>query len=95
MSKAVVLTIGWESFVIPAKAGLAGKLVELLADAVPARKDFSALRGLDTFRLQPKRANVTVQLIGADQILPPSEDDLRDRDAIDIKLLPAAQRLLK
>jgi hypothetical protein len=95
MSKAVILSIGWEHYVIPAKAGLAGKLIELLADAVPARKDFSATRGLETFRLQPKRAQISVQLVGTDQLLPPAADDYKDRDAIDLAQLPGAVRLLK
>lgn len=95
MTKAVVLSLGYDHFVIPAKAGMAGKLIELLSEAVPCRKDFSVRTGSDTYRIEPRRANVSVQIVNRDQILPPKKEDLDADDAIPVAALPGAVKLLK
>lgn len=95
MSKAIVLSIGYDCYVCPAKVGQAGKLIELLNDIVPARKDFSIRTGEDMFRLQPRRAKVSVAIVDTAQILPPADDDFSGPDVVDIKALPGAMRLLK
>ncbi|HSV93124.1 MAG TPA: hypothetical protein VLH81_08605, partial [Desulfobacterales bacterium] len=90
----IVLTIGWDNYVIPAKPSTAGKLLELLSEAVPVRKDFSVHTGQDTYRIQPKRANVTVQVVGREQILPPKPEDFEGKDFVELKQLTGAVRLL-
>ena len=94
MSQAIVLTIGWDSYVIPAKPATAGKLLELLSEAIPARKDFSVHTGQDTYRIQPKRANITVQIVGREQIFPPKPEDFEGKDVVELKQLTGAMRLL-
>jgi hypothetical protein len=94
MKQAIVLSIGYDHFVIPAKPAVAGKLLELLSEAVPARKDFSVGCGCDTYRIQPRRASLSVQIVGIDQILPPKSDDFEGRDVVELKSLPGAVRLL-
>lgn len=95
MSQAIILSIGYDCYVIPAKPALAGKLIELLSEAVPCRKDFSIRTGQDNFRIQPRRANVSVQVVGRDQILPPKPEDFDGPDTVEVKTLPGAVRLLK
>ncbi|MBI5770886.1 MAG: hypothetical protein HZA93_24120 [Verrucomicrobia bacterium] len=95
MTHAIVLNIGYDCYVIPAKPGMAGKLIELLSEAVPARKSFERATGDDTFRIQPRRANVSVQVVSRSQVLPPKAEDVAGDDVVELKQLPGAVKLLK
>jgi hypothetical protein len=94
MSQAIVLEIGYDRYVLPFKAGVAGKLIELLSQAVPCTEDWTLNKGR-TFRLKPHRAKVEIKIVETKAILPPTEEDYKDSDVTDIMMLPGAVKLLK
>jgi hypothetical protein len=93
--KTVLLSIGHDYYVIPAKAGMAGKLIELLSEIVPVSRNYERLSTEDCYRIIPKSANVAVQIIDSKRILPPKKEDMQGDDVVELKLLPGAIRLLK
>lgn len=96
MSTAIILKIGYNEFAIAAKPGVAGKLLELLQDAVPVRKThLESPTFREVFHIEPRPVTVSVSVVQADQIRAPLAEDLNSRDAIDIRTLPGAVKLLR
>lgn len=96
MSQVIILKIGYDHYALPFKSGVAGKLMELLNEATPVRENYrSALEGGYRYNVIPCRATVEIKMVPKTHILPPAPEDERIPEAIDIKALPGAMKLLK
>ncbi len=95
MSQVVVLSIGYNHYVVAAKPGTAGKLLELLSGAVPVRKDYdrSSPAFRDVYTVEPRRAEVTVTIVARDQIRPPKTEEMEGPEAVEFTALPTVRTL--
>lgn len=98
MKQALMLKIGYDRFILPVKPNVAGKLLELLSEAVEVRQTGEFLKGSvlrEVFRIRPQRVSVEVAIISGEQILPPRAEDFSEPGAVDIKSITGAVRLLQ
>lgn len=96
MSTVIILSLGHNHYAIPAKSGAAGKLLEMLQEAVSVRRShLMAPSFREVYYLEARPTNVSISVVQGDQVLAPEREDLSHHDAIDIQALPGAKKLLR
>jgi hypothetical protein len=70
MKKIIIFSIGYQTYAVPEKPGIAGKLIDLLSNAVPVDRDFSS-REVDRWTFDDRPRPISVEIVKADQVLPP------------------------
>jgi hypothetical protein len=95
MDQTILLTIGYDTYAVPVKPGVAGKLLEILSNAVPVRYEHRSRTPRPQYRIQLKSPGVKVELIERRDLLPPTKEDMDEEGTIELQALPGAVRLLK
>jgi hypothetical protein len=68
----------------------------MLQEAVLVRRShLMAPSFREVYYLEPRSTNLAISVVQGDQILPPEREDLPHDDAIDIRALPGARKLLR
>jgi hypothetical protein len=97
-NQVIILKIGYNEWALTSKAGVAGKLLEILSQAVPVREDYhheGRKSGETYFRIEARKAEVSVRLSESRFLLPPKPEDMESEGVLDINALPGVVKLLK
>lgn len=96
MKDVILLSLGYDTYAVTGKPALAGKLLEILSDAVAVRANYD--RGLtggpQSYRVQPRPVEVKIEMVDRRYLVPPSPADQAEHGTVEIKTLTGAVRLL-